>query len=272
MTNNQSLNKIHDIIQCLEKIAPQSWQENYDNAGLIVGDPDQICTGVLVCLDSTDEIIDEAIAQNCNLVIAHHPILFSGLKKINGFHYVEKAIIKAIKNDIAIFAIHTNLDNAYINGVNARIARQIDLNQTKILLPKEGISPQGQTIGAGILGILAQSVKTEDFLSDLKIKMELPVIKHTKLIKKQIRSVAVCGGSGSFLINRAIQAGADIYITSDIKYHEFFEANDQIILADIGHYESEKYTIDLLYTILRNNFSTFAVHFTKLITNPVYYF
>jgi len=181
-------------------------------------------------------------------------------------------LIQAIKHDIAIFAIHTNLDNAYVDGVNARIARQIGLTETEILLPKSGQIAAAQTIGAGLSGRMPKPMATGEFLQHLKQTMELPVIKHTRLVKETIHSVAICGGAGSFLTKQAIAAEADIFITSDIKYHEFFEANDDIILADIGHYESEKYTIDLLYTILQNNFSTFAVRFTKHITNPVHYF
>lgn len=262
---------IRDVIACLDKTAPQHWQEAYDNAGLIVGHAEQICTGIVVCLDSTEQVIQEAIEMGCNLVVAHHPIIFSGLKKINGQHYVEKAIIKAIKYDIAIFAIHTNLDNAYWNGVNSRIAQQIGIPRFSILQEKILPDPTDHKIGAGIIGELPLPMATGDFLNHIKSSMEIPYIRHTKAIRDKISSIALCGGAGSFLIKKAIQAGADVYITSDIKYHEFFEANDEILILDIGHYESEKYTIDLLYTILRNNFSTFAVHFTKHNTNPVYY-
>jgi dinuclear metal center YbgI/SA1388 family protein len=263
--------KIHDIIRFLDTIAPREWQESYDNAGLIVGNESWDCQGVLICLDSTEQIVEEAIDKKCNLIIAHHPILFSGIKKINGNHYVEKALIKAIKNDIAIFAIHTNLDNAYRNGVNMRIAEQISLVDTTVLLPKTYDKNVDMSIGAGLTGYLTRPMQTHDFLHFLKERMELSILKHTKIIKNSIHKVALCGGAGSFLIHRAIASDSDIYITSDIKYHEFFEANNQIILADIGHYESEKYTIDLLFNILQNNFSTFAIHFTKHITNPVNY-
>lgn len=271
MANNTQTISIHEVIKTLDYIAPQHWQESYDNAGLIIGNAHETCTGVLVCLDSTEEVIDEAIHLGCNLVVAHHPIIFSGLKKINSHHYVEKTIIKAIKHDIAIFAIHTNLDNAYWNGVNGRIARQIGISNFTILQEKIPIEPMDRKIGAGIIGELQHPMTPTDFMNHIKSAMDIPFLKHTKIIHDTIFKVAVCGGSGSFLIKKAILAGADAYITSDIKYHEFFEANDEILILDIGHYESEKYTIDLLYTILQKKFSTFAVHFTKHITNPVYY-
>ena len=262
---------IRDVIQFLESIAPMAWQESYDNAGLIVGNHNMPCSGILVCLDSTEDIIQEAIDTKCNLVIAHHPILFSGLKKINGHHYVEKAIIKAIKHDIAIFAIHTNLDNAYYHGVNTKMAEKLRLINTRILQPKTFFGTEGETIGAGMFGQLPEQLTTEAFFDHVTSTMAIKHFRHTRVIKDNIFHVALCGGSGSFLIKKAIDAGADVFITSDIKYHEFFEANNQILVLDIGHYESEKFTIDLLYTILQNKFSTFAVRFTKHITNPVHY-
>ena len=263
--------KINDIITFLNEIAPAHLQESYDNTGLIVGNKEWECYGVLVCLDSTEEIIDEAIQKGCNLVVAHHPIIFSGLKKINGYHYVEKTIIKAIKNDIAIFAIHTNLDNAFQNGVNSKFAEKLNLIKTSVLTPKKEINSSDSTNGAGLMGFLQNPMPVSDFFSFIKTKMEISQLKHTKIVKNKIHKIALCGGSGSFLIQKAKEENVDVYITSDIKYHEFFEANNQIILIDIGHFESEKFTIELLYTLIQNKFSTFAVHFTNHITNPVYY-
>lgn len=262
---------IREVIEYLESVAPGSWQESYDNAGLIVGDQHTPCTGILVCLDSTEDIIQEAIDKKCNLVVAHHPILFSGLKKINGHHYVEKAIIKAIKHDVAVYAIHTNLDNAYYHGVNTKIAEKLGLINTRILQPKSFSGREGEIIGAGMVGYLPAPLEVTAFFDHVKSGMVIANFRHTRVIKNHISSVALCGGAGSFLIRKAIDEGADVFITADIKYHEFFEANNQILVLDIGHYESEKYTIELLYSILQNNFSTFAVHFTKHITNPVYY-
>ncbi len=264
--------KINEVISFLDSIAPQNWQEGYDNAGLITGNPDWPVQGILVCLDSTENIIDEAIHSGCNLIIAHHPIIFSGLKKITGAHYVEKVIIKAIKNDIAIFAIHTNLDNAFFYGVNTKFCEQIGLQEINILAPKKNETGNNlEAIGAGMYGWLPEPMPIKDFFNHLKSKMELQWIKHTEIIKPTVSKIALCGGSGSFLTKAAISVQADVFISSDFKYHEFFEANNQIIIVDIGHFESEKYTIDLLFGLLQNKFSTFAVRFTKHITNPVHY-
>lgn len=264
--------RLQELITFLQETAPLDFQESYDNAGLITGNPDLLIKGVLVCLDSTEAVIDEALAKGCNVIIAHHPIIFRGIKKINGFSYIERVIIKAIKNDIAIYAIHTNLDNVLTNGVNITIANKIGLINTQILAPKVGIRFLGEHIGAGLIGDLPKSMKTLDFLHHLKVEMGLSLIRHTNLCKEEISRVALCGGSGSFLLTNAIQCGADIYISADFKYHEFFDADEKLIIADIGHFESEKYTIDLLYELIINKFTTFAVHFTKTITNPVKYF
>lgn len=362
--------KIKTVINFLNEVAPPSLQESYDNAGLIVGDFNEECTGVLVCLDSTEEIIEEAIARNCNMVVAHHPIVFSGLKKITGKNYVERTIIKAIKNDIAIFAIHTNLDNM-MDGVNFKFAQKLGLKNVQILAPKknllnkiavfcplshveqvkkamfdsgageignydncsfqsEGVGSfrpleksdpfkgkkgslhqekevkievivsnwktnsivssmlnahpyeevaydvvslvnSNKNIGAGMIGELEIPLLSKDFLEGVKAKMNVSMIRHTSLVKKQIKTVAICGGSGSFLLSKAIAKGADVFITGDFKYHEFFDADGQIIIADIGHYESEFYTCELLHEKLKEKFSKFAVHLTEKNTNPVTY-
>ena len=359
------------ITSLLEKIAPISLQEDYDNAGLITGNKNWECKGALVCLDVTEEILEEAIQQNCNLIIAHHPIVFKGIKKFSGNSYVERAVIKAIKNDIAIYACHTNLDNI-ISGVNGRIADQLGLVNRTILQPKNGLieklqlfSPathseivekalfeagagqignysecsfvsEGigsfkpgdsanpfigemdirhkgnelkieviypkwlrhqvlsamksahpyeevayeissllnvyQEVGSGILGELPNDMDAVGFLKILSDAFHQKCIKHTSLNGRPLKKVAICGGAGSFLTQTAIAAGADIYVTSDVKYHEFFDADGKIILADIGHFESEQYTIDLIYDILRQNFPTFAVLKTKVNSNPVHYF
>jgi dinuclear metal center YbgI/SA1388 family protein len=263
--------KIYEIISFLNEVAPSEWQESYDNAGLIVGNENWNCHGVLVCLDSTEKIIDEAIQKECNLIIAHHPIIFSGLKKINGNHYIEKTIIKAIKNDIAIFAIHTNLDNAFRNGVNSKLAEKLELINTTVLTPKKEFNNSVGYIGAGLIGYLQNPMPVNEFFTYVKNKMEICQLKHTGIVRESINKIALCGGSGSFLIQKAKAENVDVYITSDIKYHEYFEANDEIIIMDIGHFESEKFTIELLYTLIQNKFSTFAVHFTNHNTNPVYY-
>ena len=363
--------QIAQIISFLESTAPPSLQEHYDNAGLITGDTNWDCRGIICSLDATEEVVEEAIAKNCNLVVAHHPIVFGGLKKINGKNYVERAIITAIKNDIAIYAIHTNLDNV-IYGVNGKMAAMIGLQNLSILLAKDntlkklftfvpadqtekvrhaifesgggqignynecsfnaegtgtfkagkgadpyvgnigerhyekevkvevifpaylegkivaamkaahpyeevaydvvGLSNKHPKIGSGIVGELIQPMKENEFLEHLKKVFNLSIIRHTELKNKAIKRVAICGGAGSFLISNALRAGADVYVTADVKYHEFFDANGKMLLADIGHYESEQFTIELIQEILERKFPTFAVLKTEVNTNPVYYF
>ena len=261
--------KLQELITYLEDIAPLSLQETYDNAGLIIGSPESEINGVLVCLDSTEAVIDEAIQLGCNVVVAHHPIVFSGLKKLNGSNYIERTVIKAVKNDIAIYAIHTNLDNVLDNGVNQKIAQKLELVNCKILHQK---SPETPTIGAGIIGELPSAQGERDFLHYLKEKMKINTIRHTAFLTKKIKRVALCGGSGRFLLSTAINESADVFISADFKYHEFFDSNNEILIADIGHYESEQYTIELLQQLINENFSTFAARSTGMVTNPIKYF
>jgi dinuclear metal center YbgI/SA1388 family protein len=362
---------IKDVEHYLETIAPKALQEDYDNAGLITGNSQWPCTGILVCLDSLEAVVDEAIALKYNLIIAHHPIIFKGLKKVNGNNYIERIIIKAIKNDIAIYAIHTNLDNI-ANGVSFKMAALLELQNLKVLAPKtqqlkkiftyapaanvdkilsaifkagggqignyaecsfrlngigsftpmQGANPKvgaigeawvgqevkleviipfwkeqeiiqalknaheyeevayevisldnyHQEVGAGAIGTLPTPFAVEDFLQLLKQKFNLKILKHTPLVKAQIQTIALCGGSGSFLINAAKQQKADVYISADIKYHEFFDADNQLVILDIGHYETEQFTIDLLVDILKQKFVTFAIQKTRINTNSVNYF
>ncbi len=261
------MTRIKDVINHLEEIAPSHYQESYDNAGLLVGNKNTEITGVLVCLDSTEAVIDEAIQQNCNLVIAHHPIIFGGLKRLIGRNYVERTIIKAIQNEIAIYAIHTNLDNVYYNGVNGKIAQLLGLENTSILSPKAGMGDL--TIGAGMIGYLSKEMNEIDFMNKVKKNMDLVTLKYTPLLNKSIQKVALCGGSGGFLLEDAVRNQADVFITSDIKYHEYFDADGRILVLDIGHYESEQYTITLIQEILSKKFSTFAARSTTVCTNPI---
>lgn len=361
---------INQLTQTLENWAPLSLQESYDNAGLLIGRHDQEVRKALICLDVTEVVMDEAIEQHCDMVIAHHPLIFKGMKKLNGANEVERCTIKAIQHQIAVYAIHTNLDNV-ASGVNAEIARRLQLQNTKILSPMpqnllklttfvphehlqavssavfaagagtigdydscgyilegkgsfralEGANPfvgqKGQVhqepesrletvvpkhalqkvlsalfqahpyeevaydvyplentfpeTGAGMIGELTDTMNAADFVDFLKKQMDLQVVKATPLLKKGVRKVAFCGGSGAFLIPTAIQQGADVYITGDIKYHEFFQAEDRLTLFDIGHYESERFTIDLLYQFLREKFPTFALLKSQVNTNPVNY-
>ena len=264
--------KIKILTDYLEEIAPCRLQENYDNSGLIIGDSESEISSILICLDSTEAIVDEAIRKNCNLIIAHHPIIFTGLKQITGANYIQKTIIKAIKNDIAIYAIHTNLDNVLDSGVNEKIAQKIGLINCKALAPKRNTDFDGIKSGTGMIGEIEKPVSEKVFLAYLKNCMNTSLIRHTKLLGKPIKKVAVCGGSGYFVLPYAIRANADIFVTGDFKYHQFFDANERLVIADIGHFESEQFTIQLLFDIITKKFSNFAAHCTNLNTNPINYF
>lgn len=363
--------KISEVISFLETMANLSLQEHYDNSGLLTGNRDWECTGIICSLDTIEEVVLEATEKKCNLIVAHHPIIFGGLKKINGKNYVERTVIRAIKNDIAIYAIHTNLDNV-IRGVNGRIADMLGLKNVTVLLPREdtlrklftfvpinkaeqvrnaifaagggfignysecSFNTEGEgtfraesgthpyvgeighrhtekeiklevilpsflegrviaamkaahpyeeiaydvvrltnannNIGSGVIGDLEKAEKEEEFLSRIKKVFNLKLIRHSTFTGRPVKRIAVCGGAGSFLVSKALAAGADIYITADMKYHEFFDADGQLLIADIGHYESEQFTINLLQEVLEKKFLTFAVLKTSVETNPVKYF
>ena len=362
---------IKEITDYLESLAPLGSQESYDNSGLICGDKNRKLTNALISLDCLETTVDEAIEKGCNLIISHHPIVFKGLKKLNGKNYVERVIIKAIKHDVALYAIHTNLDN-YKYGVNKKIGDLLGVKDPQILAPgtqtleklsvftpvshkeevlnamfkagaghignysecsfgSEGTGSfkangsatpfvgekdqrhyepeiklevlisrhkKGQIIshmiqahpyesvaydivpinnsnhdeGAGMYGELDEPMPVTDFLNHLKSTFDCGVIRHTNLHQDTIKKVAWCGGSGSFLLAHAKGVSADIYITGDFKYHEFFDAENQIIIADIGHFESEQFTIELIHEILSKKFTTFAPYLTEIKTNPVNYF
>lgn len=264
------MSTVKEVIDFLHDIAPNHLQEDYDNSGLLVGSFEDEVKGILVSLDAVEEVVDEAIALGANLIVSHHPIIFSGLKRLTQSNYIERVVAKAIKNDINLFAIHTNLDNVYSNGVNTNIAKRLQLQNVQILSPKPGTMPD-ENIGAGIIGNLESSMDEMTFLKFLKEQMGVSCIKHTALIGRNIIKVAVCGGSGRFLLETAKAQNADIFISSDFKYHEYFDADGKILIADIGHYESEQFTINMLHEILINKFNTFATHYTKVNTNPVNY-
>ncbi len=257
---------IKDIVRVLEEWAPLKFQENYDNAGLIVGDCDVKVKSVLITLDSTEEVVDEAIKKGANLIIAHHPIVFGGLKKFNGSTYVERTVIKAIKNDIAIYACHTNLD-AVMSGVNSKICDLLSLSNRSILSPKKG----EEGVGSGMVGFLLEPQSEIDFLQLVKKQFKAGSVRYTKLLKNKVKKVAVCGGSGSFLLKDAIDAGAGVFLTSDFKYHQFFDAEDKIVIVDIGHFEAEICTQELIYDYLSEKFSIFNLAFSEANTNPVNY-
>ena len=239
--------------------------------------------GALLCLDCTEAVVDEAIGKGCDVIIAHHPIVFGGLKRFTGGDYVQRTVIKAIQNNIAIYACHTNLDNVLRGGVNERIAQQLGFDVERVLRPiatdlgsfasSGGVvdSEVFRTAGAGVLCNLQKPMNVLDFLQHVKERMGAEVVKYTKCDVELVGKVAICGGAGSFLIGDALRAGADAFITSDVKYHEFFDAQGKMLLCDIGHYESEKYTIDLFSNILSAKFPKFATIFAGTITNPIDY-
>jgi dinuclear metal center YbgI/SA1388 family protein len=362
--------KLQELTNYLESLAPLAYQEDYDNSGLIVGHPDKEINSALVSLDCTEAVVDDAIAKGCQVIVSHHPIVFKGLKKLNGKTYVERVIEKAIKNNIAIYAIHTNLD-AVANGVNARICETLGLTDCRILAPKHGLlkklvtyvpvnhadkvraalfaagaghignysecsfntegtgtfkagdkanpfvgepgilqkeseikieviypvnlenkilvalfmehpyeevaydlyalTNQYQTVGSGMVGELAEPMDELAFLQMVKYKMNTGAIRYTKLRHKAVKRVAVCGGSGSFLLKNAISAGADVFVTADFKYHEFFDAEEKLVIADIGHFESEQFTQNLIVELIKKKFANFAVRLTEVNTNPIKY-
>lgn len=362
--------KVKDVIHILEELAPLSYTEDFDNTGLLVGDINSSVTGILVTLDTLEKVVDEAITKNCNLIVSFHPILFSGLKKFTGTTYVERVVQKAIKHDIAIFAIHTALDNAW-KGVNAMICDKLTLEDRQILIPQKGtikklvtFAPVGQAehvrnalfkagageignytncsftttgsgsykgnensnptkgkkgeihfeeeaeiivtyqkhlekkllkglfkahpyeevayeittlentnqhIGMGMIGELKTELSANDFLGFLKTAMNTECVRHSNLIARPIKKVAVLGGSGSFAIEAAKRAGADAFVTADLKYHDFFKAENDILLTDIGHYESEQFTKELLHSFLNKKITNFAVVLSQTNTNPISY-
>jgi len=264
--------KISDIIKFLEDLVPLRIQENYDNCGLLIGQQNSDVKGVLIALDCTEEVIEEAISENFNFVITHHPIIFKGLKSLTGKNMNERAVIKAIKNEISVYAIHTNLDNIFYQGVNHKIAAKLGLMNQTILHPNIQETTKELKVGSGILGELETPMEMEDILSKIKNTFDTKVIRYTKGISRKIQKVAVCGGAGSFLLKKAIEKDSDLFLSSDFKYHEFFDADQKIVIADIGHYESEQFTGELIFEILSQKFDTFALRCSKVNTNPINYY
>lgn len=257
---------LQDLIADIENFAPLHLQAEYDNAGLIYGDPFQNIDAVLITIDITEEVVDEAIEKSCQLIVSHHPLSLKGFKHITPLVDSNRALIKAIKNDIAIYSAHTNID-AIQQGVSGRMAHKLGLIDCKILAPNK----QSPNTGFGIVGDLKESMEAFQFLNHVKEVFESDAIRYTSIQIGEIKRVALCGGSGSSLIYDSIAAGADIYISADFKYHDFFLAENRIILADIGHYESEQFTKDIFYELLTKKMPKFAVQFSTVKTNPINY-
>lgn len=257
---------IKEITNYLEHCAPLEHQESYDNSGLIVGNENTTVTSALVTLDCTEEVVAEAKKLGANLIIAHHPIVFTGLKKLNGNTYVERTVIKAIENKIAIYAIHTNLDHMRY-GVNAKIGALLGLSNLNLLRKKA----DHKEVGAGMIGELSEPLPEVSFLKRVKSVFDVPFLKYTPLLSRKVKSVAYCGGSGSFLLTDAIAQGADVFLSSDFKYHQYFDHENKILIVDVGHYEVESCTKELICEILTEKFPTFTLHFSEVNTNPVNY-
>lgn len=254
--------EIKEILDKLENFAPLDFQEPYDNSGLQVGNPYQPVTSVLLTVDVTEGTVDEAVTKGANLIISHHPLIFNALKKITGQNYIERTVIKALKHNIVIYSAHTNLDKI-IGGVSYKMAEKLLLQNVRIL------HPENEFCGLGCIGQLPTPENTEIFLARLKTIFNLTAIRHSQLVNRRISKVAVCGGSGAEFISDAIRQHADIYITADIKYHQFFLADNQIIIADIGHYESEQFTKEIFNDQLIGFFPNFAIHVAQSGVNPV---
>ena len=259
--------KAKQILDALEQYAPLPLQDSFDNAGLQIGlTEEQEVTGALLCLDVTEDVIDEAVRKGCNLIVAHHPLLFHGLKSITGKTYVERCVIKAIKNGVGIYAAHTNLDNAQ-GGVNYRIAEKIGLDNIAFLETKQSLMPSG----AGVIGVLPEAEDEEPFLNRLKTLFDIKCLRHNALCGRKIRKVALCGGAGGFLLDNAIKQGADAFLTGEMRYHDYFGHDGDLLIAEMGHYESEQYTMDIFEDMLRRHFPELKIEKTSLNTNPINY-
>lgn len=258
--------KAKQVFDALEQYAPLPLQDSYDNAGLQIGlTAEQEVAGALLCLDVTEAVIDEAERMGCNLIVAHHPLLFRGLKSITGRSYVERCVIKAIQKGIGIYAAHTNLDNAE-GGVNYRIAEKIGLTSLSFLEIKPGM-----TAGAGVIGELSQEMDEVDFLEHVKSLFGIRCMKHNQLRGRKIRRVALCGGAGGFLLSQAIAQGADVFLTGEMRYHDYFGHEGELLIAEMGHYESEQYTTDIFEEVLNRHLPELRIVKTSLNTNPINY-
>lgn len=255
---------VRDIAKVIEHYAPKALQEDYDNAGLQVGNPDMEISGVLLCLDVTEEILQEAIERSCNLIVSHHPLIFRGLKSLTGNDAIQRIVIDAILNNVAIYAAHTNLDAAH-EGVSFEIGHILGMSDMTVLDPKPG----DETTGIGVIGNLNPTPKLE-FLRRLKEKFNVRALKyssHSPMLV--IKRLAVCGGAGAYLIRKAIEEGADAIVTGDVKYHDFASFGDDILIADIGHYESEMCSRKIFSRIIRDSFPDSVVYFSEKESSPI---
>ena len=265
ITLYQILVKIKDIASALEMFAPLPLQEGYDNSGLQIGLTEAEVTGVLLCLDVTEKVVEEAVTSGCNLIVSHHPLIFSPLKRITGGNYVERCVLKALANGIAIYASHTNMDSVQ-GGVNYRIAEKIGLENLSFLDAKSGLSA-----GAGVVGELPAAEDERDFLVRLKGLFGIQCIRHNRLSGRKIRRVALCGGAGGFLLSQAIAQGVDAFLTGEMRYHDYFGHEGDLLITEMGHYESEQYTMEIFAEVLEKHFPELKIVKTSHNTNPINY-
>ena len=261
--------KISEITQAIEAFAPLSLQEDYDNAGMQVGNPEAEVTGVLLCTDVREDTLDEAIERGANLIISHHPLIFHGLKKIVGNSYIERIVTRAIKNDISIYAAHTNMDNAQ-GGVNFKIAEKLGMRNVQVLESQPPHAGYDAPSGLGVIGEV-DPIDAIPFLKRVKEVFEVAAVRYSGDTDRQVSRIALCGGAGAFLMKKALELRADVFITGDMKYHDFMGYENRIILADIGHYESEHFTKEIFYEIIMKKNPTFAVDFAKSEKNQIKY-
>jgi len=255
------------VLSALEQFAPLPLQESWDNAGLQLGLTEAEVSGALLCLDVNEQIVDEAIQKGCNLIVSHHPLLFRGLKQISGADYVQRCVIKAIKHDIVVVSMHTNMDNA-LDGVNWKIAEKLDLQERAFFAQK---SVEGFEAGSGVVGMLPQSMQARAFIELVKNQFHCECVHCNALLQRPIRKVAICGGAGDFLLPDALREGADAFITGEMHYHQYFGYEQQIQICVIGHYQSEQYTAEIFRDIIQKECPAVRTEIAETNTNPIVY-
>ncbi len=259
--------KIKQVLCALEQFAPLPLQESWDNAGLQVGLTEAEVSGALLCLDVTENVVDEAIAKGCNLIVSHHPLLFRGLKQISDSNYVQRCVVKAIKNDIAVISMHTNLDNAK-GGVNWKIAEKLDMRELSFFASK---NIEGIEAGSGVVGMLPEPLAADDFILMVKQRFAVECAQCNELLRRPIRKVAICGGAGDFLLDDALGQGADAFITGEMHYHQYFDYEQRIQICVIGHYQSEQYTKEVFSENLSEKCPEVKTYISETNTNPILY-
>ena len=259
--------KIKEVLRALERFAPLPLQEDYDNAGLQIGLTEADVSGALLCLDVTEAVLDEAVSLGCNLIVAHHPLIFRPLKCVSDANYVQRVVMRAIQEHIAIIAMHTNLDNAP-GGVNFKIAEKMHLRDVRLFATKQVGDIEG---GSGVIGELAEPMAVDEFIKMVKKAFGVECVMANELLRRPVKSVAICGGAGSFLLRDAVAEGADAFITGEMHYHDYFDHEQQIQICVIGHYQSEQYTKEIFQSIIEEQCHGVTCHLSQVNTNPIIY-